>query len=188
MAIKSLLQKRYRLSGISLIQLIIYIALSATALVIIVQTSLNVILGDVHIHAEQEVFYNARLVSNQFQLKVKAADDIITGSSTFDINPGVLTLDYPGTDDVIFDTYQKTVSIGGKETTITKLRIKEGTAAYVDLTSDKVDVTNFTLINLTRDTEPKNVNIALTIERANPGNDPKFDASIDLDTSISVHR
>lgn len=176
-------------NGFTLIELIVYIAISAMVLVTAVNIGWNLIMSEANITGKQEVYMSARMIVNQIQIKIREADDVITGSSTFGSHPGILTLDYPGGGtDIIFDTYTKNVTIGGQSITVRKLRIKEGSADYVDLTSDKVDVTNFTLTNLTRGNESKNINIELTIQRANPSNSPNFDASISLETAISIRQ
>ncbi len=175
--------------GFTFIELIVYIAIASMVLVSAVGIGWNLITNEANVIGKQEAYSNARTVMNHFKINIREADDVITGSSTFNTHPGVLTLDYPGAGtDVVFDTYTKNVTVGGQATTIRKLRIKEGAAAAVDITSDQVDVTDFTLTNLTRGSESKNINIELTIEKANPGNDPNFDASILVETALSVRK
>jgi hypothetical protein len=184
-----MMQLKSKKNGFSLMELIVYVAVSSLVLVTAVNIGVNLLLADANSFAKREVYYNARLVANQIQYQVRGADDVIVSSSVFGMNPGVLTLDYPGEGtDVIIDTYSKDVTVGGQVTTITKLRIKEGEAGYVDLTSDSVSVTNFTIINMTRGTESKNIKIGLEIKRANPGNDPKYDASISMETALSIRK
>ncbi len=173
--------------GFTLIELIVYIGISSIVLVTAVNIAWNLIVSNANSQGKSEVYFNSRFALHQLQLQVRAAEDFITGSSTFGSHPGVLTLDYPGEGtDVIFDTYTKNISVGGESVTIRKLRIKEGAADYVDITSDKVDIINFTLHDLTRWSEKTNINIELTIEKVNPGGDPNYDASISLETALSV--
>jgi type II secretory pathway component PulJ len=176
-------------NGFTLVELIAYIALTAIILVGAVNFTMNVIIGDREARGNQEVYANARVVMNQMASQIRNAEDVITGSSTFASHPGVLTLDFTGTGtDVVFDTYTKSVTIGGSSTTIRKLRVKEGSDAAVDLTNDNLDVTNFVVRNLTRESERKNINIELTIQRANPGADSDFAASISLETGVSLRQ
>lgn len=172
----------------SLIELIIYVAIASMVMVAVLQVGLNLIIDRSITQSKRGLYLNARSVMNQLQYEIKAADDVLTGSSTFGSNPGVLTLSFPGNNDVIFDTYLHDVTIGGQTISITTLRIKEGNSAYVDLTTDKANVTDFTLTNLTRGSESKNINIALTLETTNPGNDTKYDESISLETAVSIRR
>ena len=173
--------------GFTVIELILYIAIAATVLVTAVNIGWNLITTEANIIGKQEVYMNARTVMNHIQISIREAEDVTTGSSTFDTHPGVLTLDYPGSGtDIIIDTYNKEVTAGGQATTIRKLRLKNGPADYLDITTDKVDVTNFVLTNLTRGSENHNINIELTLEKANPSGDPNFDASISLETALST--
>jgi prepilin-type N-terminal cleavage/methylation domain-containing protein len=179
----------YEKSGFTLIELIIYMAIASVVLVTAVGTGMNVITTQGVSETKREIYTNARFLMNQFGFAVRNADDVIIGSSTFGSNPGILTLDYPGIGtNVIFDTYTKNIIAGGQAVTIRKLEVKDGTADYVDLTSDSVTVTNFTLMNLTRGAEPKNINIQLTLESVNPGNNKTYDISIPLETALSIRR
>jgi AAA+ superfamily predicted ATPase len=124
---------------------------------------------------------NSRLVMNQVAVNIKGAEDVFTGLSTFETNPGVLVLDYPGSGtDVIIDTYEKDLTIGGQIVTIRKLRIKEGSSDYVDITNDKVEVLNFFLTDMTRDNEKDNINVELTLGTN--------DSTISSETSISLRQ
>jgi len=174
--------------GFTLIELIVYIAIASLVLVSALNIGWNVSLGQTNSSAKKEVYLNARLILNELQNQIRQADGVITANSVFNTNPGTLSLDYPGGNaDVVFNTYSKAVNVGGAVTNITKLRVYEG-MNYSDLTSDQVDVTNFTVQNLQRGTEKTNIGITLTLERVNPGNDPKYDASINIQTAISLRK
>ncbi len=173
----------------TLIELIIYVAITAAVLVSTMIFAWGLIVTDANTRGKQETYSNARTVMNQFTLKIQGAEDVKTGDSTFETHPGALTLDYPGGDtDVIFNTYTTIVDIGGESVTIRKLRMKDGPNNYMDLTSDNVDVTSFVITDLTRGSEPDNLLIQLTIEKANPGEDPNYDASISVETAISLRQ
>lgn len=179
--------KTKNIKGFSLVELIVYIAIASMVLVTVVNVAWSIMISNSNTQGKRDTYFNARQVMQQMQTKIREADDVITGSSTFGSHPGALTLDYPaGNTDVVFDTYTKSVTIGGQSTTIRKLQMKVGLNDYVDLTTDKVNVTNFVLTNLTRGTEPPNIKIELTIQKANPGNDPNYDASIAVETAISL--
>ncbi len=175
--------------GFTMMELIVYIAIASVVLVAAINVGWNLMIGYANTNSKQEVYLNSRLVMNAMGIKIREAEDVLTASSTFDTNPGVLTLDYPGADtDVIIDTYTKNIILGGQETTIRKLRMKEGIADYVDLTTDEVNITNFVLTDLTRGSEPDNINIELTIEKTNPGGNLNFAATFSLETAISLRQ
>lgn len=173
--------------GFTLIELIIYVGIAAAVLVLIVNFSWNVIGSGVKVNVSSELTQNGRLAMEKLTQEIHAAEDIVTGSSTFASHPGVLTLDLAGSGtDVIFDTYEKSVTVGGSAVTIRKLRFKDGSADYVDITSDKIDLTNFVLTNLTRNNEAANINIEMTLEYVNPGEDPERERDLEIETSVSI--
>ncbi|MBI5412145.1 DNRLRE domain-containing protein, partial [Candidatus Peregrinibacteria bacterium] len=105
--------------------------------------------------------------------------------SSFDVNPGLLLLDFPGEgSEVIVDTYVQQVFLGGQPFLIRTLRMKEGEAVANDLTSQWVDVTNFSLSNRARASEAKNVKINLTLSSIGGGSED----SLNLETAASVRR
>jgi type II secretory pathway pseudopilin PulG len=179
--------KHSNLKAFTLIELIIYVAIASMVLVASVRIGWNILQAQEKQEAQQEVLYNSRMALHHMQYYIRQAETVTTASSTFASHPGILTLDYAGEGtDVVIDTYTKSVTIGGQSTTIRKLRIKDGAASAVDITSDLIDVTDFTLTNLQRGTEPFNIHIALTLERENPGGVPQNDASESFETSLSL--
>ena len=171
--------------GFTLIELILYVAIAAIVVVGAVNIAWNLIFAQVYTEARQEVYYNGRLLLNELTLKIREAQDVSSGS--MGSHPSSITLDYPGSGtDVIIDTYDKSVNVGGQPSTIKKIRIKEGPLTYADLTSDTVNVTNFTLDDYTRGSEPAVIKVFLTLEHTNPGGDPKYDASQSYETTVSI--
>ena len=71
-----------------------------------------------------------------------------------------------------FDTYEKVVDFGGQSVTIRTLRMNDGTGP-VDLTSDRVDVTNLLLTNVSTGAT-SGVIISLTLHSAAPTADPTY--------------
>ncbi len=177
-------------SGFTLVEIIVYIALSVLAFMFIIGIGQNLLIGTAKVQGERELSFNARTVMNLISQRIRGATSVVTASSTFNTNPGVLTLTYPGiSPSIIFDTYTKTLTkpTGGTYI-IRKLRMKEGSGSYIDLTNDKLNITNFVVRNLTRSTERKNINIELTFSEANPNNDPNINESLSLETAISLRQ
>lgn len=173
--------------GFTLLEIMLYITLTAIVLVSVIGIGQDLILVNVKTGAQREVVMNADLVMEQITQKIRPADGLLT-SSVLNSHPGVLVLDYFDTSDVIFDTYTKDVVVGGNTITIRKLRIKEGTAAYHDLTNDNVNVTHFLVRKLSQESEPENIGVELTIQQLNPGNDADYNTSITLESAISLRR
>lgn len=66
------------------------------------------------------------------------------------------------------------------------LRIKEGTSGVAALTNHKVQVTSFTVTNLTRSGASDVVQISLSLSRVNPSNMNQFDYAKTFTTSVGV--
>lgn len=177
-------------NGFTLVELIVYIGIASLSLMMILITGQNLISSNIRAQAQRELSVNVRPLMNQLTQSVRNAEDVVTASSTFNVHPGAITLDYAGSGtDVIIDTYTKDVTLSnGQIVTIRKLRIKEGALAYQDLTSDAVDVSNFVLRNLTKTSEKKNINIEVMLEQLNPLNDPNYNAAISVETAISLRQ
>lgn len=183
---KQFLQKTSNNQGFTLVELIVYVGITSIVLISLISFSWNVSGSSTRIQVNNELTQNGRLVLEQITQKTQAADDIDTGNSTFDDDSGVLVLDYGGVNDVTFDTYNKNVTIGGQSTFITKIRMQVGANPAVDLTSDKIHVSKFYFQNYTQSTEAKNTHFELTMEYANPGDDPRRNQSFNFQTAISV--
>lgn len=169
----------------TLIELIIYIALVALVAIVAISFAWNIINARIKNEARQEVQQNLRFGLEKITQAIRVADDVSLPDSIFDVSPGKLTLVYPGKN-ITFDIAAKTINLGGQDVEIHKLRITDGLGDPENLTSNKVDITNFMLTNLTRDSEPKNIKIKLTIKYVNPGQDPKWEAEISSETASSV--
>ncbi len=171
----------------TLIELILYIAIMAIVLVSTIGFLWNIIGSSVRVSTSTELVYSARLVLDNMTRSGRGADDVIVASSTFGAHPGVLVFGY-STGNVTFDTAAKNITVGGQSVTIRKLRMKTGAAAPIDLTSDKVDVTNFVVKNRTRGTEPKNVKVEVTLAYVNPGGDQARNRSLSFETAVSIRK
>ncbi|MFH1012593.1 MAG: prepilin-type N-terminal cleavage/methylation domain-containing protein [Candidatus Peregrinibacteria bacterium] len=173
--------------GFTMIELVVYVAVAAFILVGIVRFNWDIMGVGVKLNVSGELTQNSRLVLERITYKIQNAEALAVASSTFGVHPGVLTVTASGANSII-DTYTKNVSIGGQTISIRKLRMKEGAAAAIDLTSDKVNVTHFVLTNLTRDEEPANVKMELTLEYVETGEDPLRNESLSVQTAASLRQ
>lgn len=173
--------------GFTLPELIIYIAIAAMVLVAILQFSWGILGAGVKVEVSNELTQNGRLALERITQIIRAADSINVGASTFGNHPSVLVIDSPGANpDITLDTYLTTVTHGGEILTIRKIRARNGSA--VDLTSNQMNVTNFVVRNLTHAGEPENLQINLTLNTAQSGQDPLRNQSVTLQTSASLRR
>jgi len=171
----------------TLVELIIYIAILAIVLVSTIGFLWNVIGGSVRVSTSAELMYNSRLVLYKITRSGRGANDVLTANSTFGSHPGVLVFGYTS-GDITFDTATKSITVGGQSVMIRKLRMKTGSSSPIDLTSDKVDVTNFVVKNRTKGTEPKNVKIEVTLAFVNPGQDPARNQTLSFETAVSIRK
>ncbi|MBU2524840.1 prepilin-type N-terminal cleavage/methylation domain-containing protein [Patescibacteria group bacterium] len=176
-------------SAFTLIELIIYIAIVSMVMVMLIDFTWNIIDAGTRVEVASELTQNSHLVMKKVTNKVRMAQAIITGSSTFNSHPGTLVLDMPGSGtDITFDTYIKQVSVGTETVSIRKIRMQEGVAAAIDLTSDKVEAVNFVFRNFSRGTDAKNINFECTLNSVNPSSDTIRDKSISFETSVTIRK
>lgn len=161
--------------GFTLIETIVYVGIISIFLVSIVQFTTSLVSAGEKARIQNEVQQNARFAMERLRREIRTADDVNTGTSTFGSHPGILSLadDTPLDDPTIFD-----VSSG-------RLRIKEGAASALPLTTDKVNVTNFVVQNRGVSNRTKNIQIFLTLAWAGSTSKP-FDTSISLQSSVVV--
>lgn len=168
-----------------MIELIIYIGLTA----FLVVASLNFIWTIIGDKTKQEqlamVNDNGVFILKKIVYDVKRADSL-SGQSVFDINPGKLVLN-TAVGQIVFDTYQKDVTLGGTTVIITKLRLTEGVAPSSDLTPDEVDVQNFVVNNFSK-SGASTVGINLTLSSVNPAGSTIYEAQNAWSISATIRK
>ena len=152
--------------GFTLIEMIIYMGIVSGVVISMIYFSLTIASSRNKAHVAQEVQSNGRTVLDILNQRIRSSTGLNSTSSTFDTHPGVLSL---------------FMSDGSKSPTVfdisgNTLRITEGSAAAVPITSDEVKVTNLVFTNLTSATTSarENVRIQMTIEFDNPSGDVRF--------------
>lgn len=154
----------------SFVELLLYVAITSTIAVSLLLFSINIVSARGEAEKEREVLENARLVMEKITREVHDAEAVSTG--TFGSHPGSLTLTLDGAGgSFVIDTSTKLVG----SDTIRYLRW-DGT----QITSDKVNISNFVLNDMTRGTEVENIQVEFSMESL----DGTYD--LDLQTSISL--
>ena len=172
--------------GFTLVEMITYIAIFSVILFVIVQLFWQVQISSIRSKASSEVKENVAQIVEIFKYNIRGADDIYVGDSVFNTHPGILSIQNEST--IIIDTYTKDVILDGRSNTIRKLRYKKGSDPSVDLSSDRVNVENFVVRNLTQGVNPNNIKMELTISYLNPEDDYLYDQSISINTSALVRK
>lgn len=161
-------------AGFTLIELLLYIAILVIVLATTVGFLWNIISGNIKETSYQEVQQNSRFALAKITQEVKKATGISNpppGSSS-----GTLSLVMEAThfDPTVFDV------VDGK------LRIAQGASEPCELTSDQVIVSSLQFTNLSYVDTPGTIRIEMTIEHINPGARSEYEASINLESSISL--
>ncbi len=132
--------------GITLIELLIYIGLSAIILSALVYVTFNLLGDNVRADVMARLNDETSLVKERITYYVNRADSLDAGS-IYAINPSTLIVNDGGILNR-FEIYTKTVTINGNAIDIKKLRFKSGSGDYVDLTSDTVTVDRFIVTDM----------------------------------------
>lgn len=170
--------------GITLIEYTIYIGIVAFVLLSVISFAWVIINDQTKQQALVEVNDMGGFVSSEIGYAVRRAESI-DAQTVYDVNPGRLVINYQAEPQIIFDTYQKEITLGDQTLFITKLRMQEGANPAVDITSDLVDVTEFIITDLSK-TNIITLQMILEIERVNPSNDKIYEAARSWTPSFSV--
>ena len=164
--------------GFTLIETIIYVGI--IGLILSGFISFSVVIADSRNknYVTQEVQANFRSAFDLITKKIKEADSINVGASTFNSDPGVLSLamDDAGENPTIINLSQDDGV----------LQIKEGSSEPVAIVSDEIRVTNLVFTNLSTASPRENVRIELTLEFNNQASDVEFNYSESFQTAVSL--
>ena len=159
-------------NAFTFVELIVYVAI--TTMLVVTMMLFVIRMLDVRKESEfdREVVENARFVLDLISREIHDAAGVSTG--TFGSHPGSITLTADsGT--VVIDTNTKSV----RDKTITYIQVNTGTGA-VQVTSDNVNITNFVLMDLTRGSEPENIQVELSLESFDAAASGTFRTAISL--------
>lgn len=155
--------------ALTLVEMILYVAITTVIATSMVLYGVRLVTIRADQEFERELNQEARFALDVITRNVHDAAGVSTGS--FEVHPSSLTLvpDSGGTS--VISTATKAVG----DQTIRFVQL-DGT----QITSDRVDVTNFVINELTRDTEPENLQFEITLETLD-GKD-----SLSLQTAVSL--
>ena len=163
-----------KMKGFTLIELIIYLAILVIILVLLSEFLWNIVLGSVKETANLEVQQNGRFTMAKISSEIKKAAGINYPQPGISADSLSLIMADSQLNPTIFD-----VSAG-------KLRIARGTQGAYELTSDQVIVSNLRFANLSYPNTPGTIKIEMTIDYKNPENRSAYQASINLDSTVSL--
>lgn len=165
--------------GFTLVEALVFIAIFSIILVAILNVTLNTLAARNKNYAASEVHQSARLILDILSQRIRASNGVNIGASTFNTNPGVLSLSMStaGVNPTIFD----------RDATTQGLRITEGVGSPVILTPNTVKLTKLIFKNLTGNSSRESIRIIITLEYSNPS-DPQFSYLYDFQTTVSLRQ
>jgi len=165
--------------GFTLLEVIIYIGILGMILVAFVYFAISISNIRTKNYVKQEVQANARMAMNLITQRIKAANGINAGLSTFDSDPGELSLS-------MADSLNNPTIINlDQDDGI--LQIKEVSDAPVALTSDEVKVTNLVFTDLSSSNTKGNIRVDISINYADNG-DQAYNYSMTLQSSANLRQ
>jgi len=154
--------------GFTLIEIILYVGIIAIIFTAIVPFALTVINNGAKSAVQQEVYSNARFISEKIKYEIRRA----SGVNSVSANSISLTNFSPDTTTVIDLS-------GGK------VRINKNGAGVINLNSDNATVSDLTFTNNTSgDNKTKNISFTLTV--ASSGVRQEYQATISLQNSAEI--
>lgn len=157
----------------TLVELILYISIASSMVVILLLFSIQMLERRSESQVKRELLENARFALNLISQEIRDAEAVSSGS--FGAHPGSLTLDADGAATWALDTDTKTVG----STTTRYLQVNTGSGPQ-QITSDLVNVSNLVITNLTRDSEPSNLQIELTLETLDGSESASYQTAVSL--------
>lgn len=166
-------------SGFTLVEAIIFIAIFSIILVAVINVAVNASVARNKNYVASEVHQNARVILDFLSQRIRAANGVNIGASTFNTNPGVLSLSMAtaGVNPTIFD----------RDSSSQGLRITEGVSSPLIITTNTVKLTKLVFKNVTGNSSRESIRIIITLEYANPS-DPQFSYSYDFQTTVSLRQ
>ena len=158
----------------TLIEFLIYTAILAAVLVLATGFLWNIIFGSIKEASYQEVQANSRFALIKITQEIKRATAVNNPSPGSSSNTLSLAMNNPAFNPTVFDI------INGK------LRIIMGGNGPYDLTSDQIVVNNLQFTNLSYPDTPGIIRIEMNVSYINPGNKLEYQASINLNSSVSL--
>jgi type II secretory pathway pseudopilin PulG len=163
--------------GFSLVEILIYIALIGGTMLTFFSFVNTISNSRNKVYAQEEVQANARMVMTTFRQIIKKANNLNVASSTFDVHPGILSLE--------MDDSNVNPTIFLLEDGV--LYLKEGNSTSVAITGENIRISNLVFNNLSGSSQKENIKINLGLEfRENE--DIYYDYSTKLETAINLRQ
>jgi len=173
-------------NGFTLLEILLYIGISAIMAMVCFSFFFRIIGNKTKQERIAEVEETGQFVLKKMTYYLRRANTV--GAATvYNVSPGTLVLNYSVNPQVIFDTYQKQIVLAGSPIMITKMRMQVGAGPAVDITGDKLQVTNFLLKDFSN-AEATTVEINLSLASVNPTGISTYAAQNSWTTSVTLRK
>ncbi len=172
--------------GFTLIEFVVYISVASLILIALISFTLAILNMRQKQLAYQEVRENGAFILKEMLYQIENAQSIVKEDSVFDTNPGVLKLTTPSGEEIVFDTQEREIDLGGKSIFLRSLRMKEGDSEPVFISTKQVNVKNIVFKNLSPGEEVRNIQINLSLEFINPEKEKSYQAELSWQTSANL--
>jgi len=160
---------------------LLYIAIVTVLMSSLILFAWNVVILGAKNNSQQELYAQARIISERIQKEIRASNDINTGSSSFDLNLASnasyqlsLVADSPNNPTLF------TVSSG-------ILMIKQGGASSTPLHSTTIAVTSLMFRNYTSaDGKTKHIGYTIQLARSTGSNAQQYNGTLTIEGSAEV--
>ena len=153
-------KQRNSQSGFTILELVLYIAIVSSILVVISEFAFYSLAGNIKSRAVQEVQQNLRFTLNRIAYEVRNGEDINEAGSTLGSSLGVLHINGD------IDANDKIFNLSS-----TALMIQEGDPGTpVAMSTDEVEVTNLTFERFPDTGMIRDVKISITAQYIDPSN------------------
>jgi prepilin-type N-terminal cleavage/methylation domain-containing protein len=167
--------------GFTLVELLIYIAIIGMVMTTFLYFGMTIFDYRNKSNVVQEVQAKERLALSLMSQKIRGAKDVNIASSTFNVDPGVLSLK--------MDDSSKSPTIFSLTKADGSLQISEGGTGTTTITSNNALVTNLIFTNLTATSGiADDIGINITIKYNGSSQDVENSYSDSAETAVSVRR
>lgn len=169
-------QSSARDRGATVLEFVLYVAIVAIILLAVTQFSAEFVSTQAKATSVNEITHNARFAVARMTAEIRGATGVNVGSSTFGSSPGTLSLSMaaPAADPTIF-----TLTNG-------RLTVQQGAGSALPLTSDRVEVLEFQVDNVSVTGRTRAVRLHLRLRHVNAGELVEFDAEETVETTVRI--
>ncbi len=171
-------------SGFTLMEVLIYIGLTAVVVIPLLIFAWTLVRDQIKVQRVAEVEYVADQVTDVLGDTIRSAYSIQNGT-VYGVDLGTIELLNHDGETVTIDTYPVTVNLVGHDATIRRLRLTTGKNAPIDLTSDRANVLNFIVTDVSKGGSSA-LQVDLHISSLNPTNDQIYEANTQLRQVFTV--